>query len=171
VGSIVVDQDRVRLESWSGIEAGELAEIGTPNVVRYLGGTPWTVESARASMALWRDIDHRLGITTWAVRLRETGELIGTCGFAGTNMPWLRFDAVIEIGWTLGEKWWGRGLATEAASAAMSVGLGRYSRDRFLSKCHIENAASERVMHRIGMVRVGVVQGDYPAPTVVCRLP
>jgi ribosomal-protein-alanine N-acetyltransferase len=59
--------------------------------------------------------------TTWAIRLRETGELIGTCGFAGTNMPWLRFDTVIEVGWTLGEQWWGRGLATEAASAAVSA--------------------------------------------------
>jgi RimJ/RimL family protein N-acetyltransferase len=169
--TVVGETERLRLEAWSGLEASELATIGTPNVVRYLGGTPWTVETARDSIALWREIDRRLGITTWAVRLRESSELIGTCGFAGTNMPWLRFDAVIEIGWTLGERWWGQGLASEAASAALSVGLARYPRDRFLSKCHVENDASERVMHRIGMVRVGVVQGAFPAATVVCRLP
>jgi RimJ/RimL family protein N-acetyltransferase len=102
--------------------------------------------------------------------LRDSDELIGTCGFAGTNMPWLRFDYVIEVGWTLGRRWWGRGLATEAAKAALQVGLSRYPTERFISKCHIDNTASERVMLRIGMERVGIVRGTFAAPTVLCRL-
>lgn len=147
-----------------------LARIGTADVVRYLGGKPWTTTTARDSIALWRQIDSRPGLTTWAVCERVAGELIGTCGFAGTNMPWLRFDIVIEIGWTFGSDWWGQGLATEAASAALEIGLGRYPRERFLSKCHIENSASERVMERIGMRRIGVVQGTFAVPTVLHRL-
>jgi RimJ/RimL family protein N-acetyltransferase len=169
VGAVVTATRRVVLERWEDADAKPLARIGTSEVVRYLGGTPWTVESAAESIDLWRNIDARLGVTTWAVRSAESRELIGTCGFAGTNAPWLRFDFVIEIGWTLARSWWGRGLATEAARAALDVGLAQHSRERIVSKCHVENIASERVMHRIGMHRVGIVQGSWPEPTIVCR--
>lgn len=167
----VVETSRVVLDRWSDDDIRDLAAIGTPDVVRYLGGVPWTAETARESIELWRQIEDRLGISTWAVRSRESGQLIGTCGFAGTNVPWLRFDFVIEVGWTLGQAWWGRGLATEAATAAITLGAARYERRRFISKCHLENDASERVMYRIGMRRVGVVQGAWPAPTVIARFP
>jgi RimJ/RimL family protein N-acetyltransferase len=166
----VAKTSRLLLRGWTDSDVEPLARIGTAEVVRYLGGTPWTTTAARDSIDLWRQIDERLGLTTWAVCERASGELIGTCGFAGTNMPWLRFDFVIEIGWTLGRQWWGQGLATEAASAALEIGLGRYPRERFLSKCQIENHASERVMERIGMHRVGVVQGTFNDPTVLHRL-
>ena len=116
---------RLILDRVSDNDASALASLGTAEVVRFLGGTPWTVSSVRESISIWRAIEERLGITTWVVRLRESGELVGTCGFAGTNVSWLRFDAVIEIGWTLGRTWWGRGLATEAARA----GTGRGSDD------------------------------------------
>lgn len=158
MAELVAERARLLLRTWSDADAEPLAEIGTAEVVRYLGRTPWTPRTARESIDLWRQIESRLGITTWAVGERGSGDLIGTCGFAGTNMPWLRFDFVIEIGWTFGSGWWGQGFATEAALAALDVGLRRHPRERFLSKCNIENRASERVMRRIGMRRVGIVQ-------------
>jgi RimJ/RimL family protein N-acetyltransferase len=170
VGSTVDVTPRLVLEGWTDADVEALARIGTAEVVRYLGGAAWTTATALESIELWRQIQERLGITTWAVRLRETDELIGTCGFAGTNVTWLRFEFVIEIGWTFGRAWWGRGFATEAAQAALRVGLARYPAERIIAKCHIDNTASERVMHRIGMHRVGVVRGDFAAPTIVCRL-
>lgn len=166
----IAESPRLVLESWSDEDVEDLAAIGTGEVVRFLGGADWTTATAHESIQLWREIEDRLGITTWAVRLRDSSELIGTCGFAGTNVPWLRFDFVIEIGWTLARPWWGKGLATEAAAAALACGLERYPPERIVSKCHIDNAASERVMHRIGMQRVGVVQGAWPEPTILCRL-
>ena len=162
--------ERLTLESFRDADAPALARLGNPEVVRYLGGVPWTIASAQESINLWRTIQNRLGITTWAVKLRHSGELIGSCGFAGTNVDWLHFDGVIEIGWTLGQAWWGQGLATEAARAAMDRGLAVYPRERFLAKCHPQNLASERVMVRIGMRRVGLVQGAWPEPTVLYRL-
>lgn len=167
--AVVARTGRIALERFRDADALQLADIGTAEVVRYLGGTPWTTQTALESIALYREIEERLGITTWAVRTVDSHQLIGTCGFAGTNAGWLRFDFVIEIGWTIAQPWWGQGLATEAAMAALAVGLRRFGREQIVSKCHIANAASERVMHRIGMRRVGVVRGGWPAPTIVCR--
>ncbi|HZU71906.1 MAG TPA: GNAT family N-acetyltransferase [Acidimicrobiales bacterium] len=167
----VAETDRVGLWPWSDADAEVLALLGTDEVVRYLGGLPWTVDTAWASIELWRQIERRLGITTWAVKLSDTGELIGTCGFAGTNVSWLRFDFVIEIGWTLGRPWWRQGLATEAARAALEIGLAFYPAERIISKCHPENLASERVMRRLGMRRIGLIQGNWSQPTLLYRLP
>ena len=168
---VVAETSRLVLTTWAADDVEPLASLGSAEVVRYLGGTPWTSSTARESIELYQQIEQRLRITTWAVRLRNTGELIGTCGFAGTNVPWLRFDFVIEIGWTLGRPWWGQGLASEAGQAAVGLGLARYPSEHIISKCNIRNAASERVMYRIGMRRVGIVQGSWPEPTVLCRFP
>jgi len=106
VTELVAESSRLLLRKRSDADVEPLAQIGTTDVVRYLGGTRWTATTARASIDLWRQIESPLGITTWAVCERGSGDLIGTCGFAWTNMPWLRFDFVIEIGWTFGSSWW-----------------------------------------------------------------
>jgi RimJ/RimL family protein N-acetyltransferase len=93
---------------------------------------------------------------TWAVEESGTGELIGWCGFARTNVPWLRGDLVIEVGWALARSRWGQGFATEAALAVLDLDI--YDRSRVIAKCHEANARSEAVMRRIGMSRVGVVK-------------
>jgi RimJ/RimL family protein N-acetyltransferase len=169
VREVVAETERLYLHTCTEADVPELVPLGSPDVVRFLGGETWTETTVLASIRLWRDIDERLGITTWAVRTQSTDALIGTCGFAGTNAPWLRFDQVIEIGWTLGREWWGRGLASEAGSAALRVGGAKYPAERFISKCAVGNVASERVMQRLGMRRVGCVLGGPGSLTVVYR--
>ena len=142
VRTVVAETPRLVLTTWAEADVEPLAAIGTAEVVRYLGGTPWTTSTARESIDLWGQ----------------------------ANAPWLRFDFVIEIGWTLAHAWWRRGFATEAARAALEKGVGQYGAERIVSKCSINNTASEAVMHRIGMRRVGVVRGSWPDDTVVCRL-
>jgi RimJ/RimL family protein N-acetyltransferase len=162
--------DRLVIRSWVDEDVEPLAAIAAdPAVVRFLGGVPWSIADARSMIALFREIDDSLGVTTWALEDRQTGALIGHCGFARTNAAYLR-PGIVEIGWTLERGRWGEGLATEAAKAVMPLALGLFDRRRIASKCHIENVASERVMQRLGFRRAGTVcrPGDY---TVVYRLP
>ena len=171
MGTVIAESERVVLRHWDDGDVDDLAAIGTLDVVRFLGGVPWTRASAEELIALYRSIQDRLGLTTWAVELKAGHRLIGTCGFAGTNVAWLRGERVIEIGWTLGREWWGLGLATEAALLALTLAESRFGRDSLVSKCAIQNVASEAVMRRIGMRRVGVVQGQWTSATVLCRFP
>jgi RimJ/RimL family protein N-acetyltransferase len=76
----------------------------------------------------------------------------------------------VEIGWLLGRSWWGQGLATEAAAAALRTGLRVVEAARIVSKCDAVNAASEQVMVRIGMRRAGAISREGGC-TVVYRLP
>jgi RimJ/RimL family protein N-acetyltransferase len=140
-----------------------------PLFVRYLRGTPWSVADAAAVVATNREIQAAIGLTMWALEDLRDGALVGYCGFGSTNAACLRPD-LIEIGWALARDRWGQGLATEAAAAVLPLGIARFGRERIVSKCHLDNVASERVMHRIGLRRVGVVRALASAATTICRL-
>jgi len=90
--------------------------------------------------------EHGYGL--WVVEIDEM--------FAGfTGLAWAPFDApftpAVEVGWRLARAYWGRGIASEAATAALEVGLTRI--DSIVSFTALTNLRSQRVMERIGMRR------------------
>lgn len=171
MASPVVTTPRLVIRGWHDDDIAPLAAIGAvPDVVRYLRGVPWSLDEAAGIIATNREVEDSVGVTMWALEDRRDGALVGYCGFAPTNAACVRAD-LIEIGWALAHDRWGEGLATEAAAAVMPLGVERFGRSRIVSKCHIDNLASERVMRRLGMRRVGVVRAAPVAPTILCRFP
>jgi RimJ/RimL family protein N-acetyltransferase len=155
------------LRHWLESDAEPLfAMCSEAEVSRYLGWDPTGVSDAHALIRDFNDREEGLGVTTWAVALRGSDEPIGWCGYARTNAEWLNPE-VVEIGWMLGTRYWSRGLATEAATAALEIGAQRIDPRRVISKCNEENRRSERVMQRIGLARVGLVSGH--ARTILYR--
>lgn len=61
-----------------------------------------------------------------------------------------------EMGWWIGVPYWRRGLATEAARAALDWGFESLGLHKVLARHVPENPASERVMEKLGMTREGV---------------
>jgi RimJ/RimL family protein N-acetyltransferase len=72
-------------------------------------------------------------------------------GFTGLCWSEVTGSPELEVGWRLARPFWGRGLATEAATAALSYGLQRVP--RVVSFTALTNERSWRVMNRIGMRR------------------
>jgi RimJ/RimL family protein N-acetyltransferase len=70
-------------------------------------------------------------------------------GFCGVGL-WRR-SPLPEIGWWLGRAWWGRGLATEAASEALRDAFERVQLDRVVSIAMPANTASRRIMEKLGL--------------------
>ena len=83
----------------------------------------------------------------WGVTTRRGGRLIGTCGFTRVD----REHARAELGYTIGRRFWGRGYATEAAAAVMRWGFESLGINRIEAQCALGNAASERVLEKLGM--------------------
>ena len=166
----IVTTERLVVRGWSDEDAAQLVAITTvPELVQYLGRPSWTMEDATELIGLWRRVEATLGITTWACPERSSGSLIGYCGFIGTNAAWLR-QGLVEIGWLLAREWWGQGLATEAARAVLPLGTARVGTVRIISKCNVQNTASEAVMRRLGLRRVGLVRRPQDI-TVLYRVP
>jgi ribosomal-protein-alanine N-acetyltransferase len=60
------------------------------------------------------------------------------------------------LGYALGKAWWGRGLATEAAVAAVSWAVKKFGLRRLWASTEIGNVRSVRVLEKLGMVREAV---------------
>jgi RimJ/RimL family protein N-acetyltransferase len=71
-----------------------------------------------------------------------------------------------ELGYRLRREQWGRGLASEGAMALLDHGFGTVGLDRIWAQTMAVNAASRRVMTRIGMrfTRSWVGEWNEPLP-------
>lgn len=120
-----------------------------PDVLKYFdSGPPESVEAERANIARHLGSYDRNGFGLWAVRLRDSDEIIGRCGLLAQKV-----DGVdeVEIAYLLSPRFWGRGLASEAARAIRDFGFRVLGRSRLVSLIHPENIASKRVATAIGM--------------------
>jgi len=89
---------------------------------------------------------------TWGVILKETGKLIGTCSLQTTSV-----HRRAELGYTLARNYWGQGLMTEAAKAAIAFGFHGMHLLRIQAFCAVENGASARVLEKAGMEFEGIL--------------
>jgi RimJ/RimL family protein N-acetyltransferase len=76
----------------------------------------------------------------------------GLMGWAGLAVPDFLPEVLpaTEVGWRLGSRYWGHGYATEAATAALDWGFDTLGLSAVLSIFQPDNAASGRVMDRLG---------------------
>ncbi len=92
----------------------------------------------------------------WAIRLKETNQLIGTCGFNSWNSKMK--NAV--IGYDLIPKFWSKGYATEAVheivKSAFSGDLPCGTLNRIQGDTVPGNAASESLMLKVGFKEEGI---------------
>jgi ribosomal-protein-alanine N-acetyltransferase len=91
----------------------------------------------------------RHGYSFWAVIERETGTLIGDSGLYRTP------TGEVELGYTLGAAWWGRGYATEAAGRWLSVAFDELGINEVVALAEPANVASLNVLTKLGLVRDG----------------
>jgi RimJ/RimL family protein N-acetyltransferase len=84
----------------------------------------------------------------WATIYRETGQFSGRCGL----LPWtIDGRNEVEVAYLLDKKFWGQGLATEAAQAILHYGFEQLKLSRLICLIDRENQASIRVATKIGM--------------------
>ena len=101
------------------------------------------------------------GFGLWAV---EVPGVTPFAGFVGLAHP--RFEATftpcVEIGWRLAAEHWGRGYATEGATAALAFGFEQLKLAEILSFTVPGNVRSRRVMEKIGMTHSPADDFDHP---------
>jgi RimJ/RimL family protein N-acetyltransferase len=146
-----VRTERLLLRQWREDDVEPLAEIHTqPEYVEFMHvrDTPGQIARFREQ---WQDV----GFSHWAVEELGGGRLIGHIGLM-RHFDWPLAEAPVEVGWALHRDWWGRGLATEGAQAAMECWLEQLLEDeQLLSIALPANARSRAVMERLGLTYRG----------------
>lgn len=143
-----LDTARLRLRPYRPADLDALHELWTdPQVRRYLWDDE-IIPRAIAAQAMQASIEctAERGYGHWAVCARGDAAIIGFCGFRPFDD-----EPDVEILYGLAPTHWGRGLATEAAAAMLAWGFDRHGFDRVLALTDAPNAASVRVMERLGM--------------------
>lgn len=92
---------------------------------------------------------------TFAVALN--GQVIGTVSFEVEAES----DTAM-IGYAIGRPWWGRGIATEAATAAIAWAHREFGLTRVWASTQAGNTRSQRVLEKLGMHREAVRAKDDP---------
>lgn len=90
----------------------------------------------------------------WAITLRDTGKMIGTCGFT-------RFDFsnnAAEIGYVINSDFWKRGYCSEAVSKMIEFGFETLKLNRIEARYMKENIRSRHVMERCNMIYEGTMK-------------
>lgn len=106
----------------------------------------------------------RHGLSMWAVDLLDGGGTVGLCGFLpAADDPG---TGEIELGYVVKASVWGRGYATEAATAA--VGAAHRAGRTVYATIRPWNAGSVRVAERAGLHADGSVD-DERGPLLVYR--
>lgn len=116
-------------------------------VYRFLG--PLTREKSDMMIDRAQANFNEHGWGRWALQERDSGLLIGHCGFMPVPSE-LPIPAGVEIGWRLSERCQGKGLAREAAEASLRSGFKTVGFKRVFSYMTPANVASWGLMKRLG---------------------
>jgi RimJ/RimL family protein N-acetyltransferase/ADP-ribose pyrophosphatase YjhB (NUDIX family) len=149
-----VETERLLLEPWHERHRAPWRRLCCdPDVMRFIGaGDTW--DAAKADEVFDRGLEHwREHGFGWRSALdKTTGEWLG---FVGLNHVGPGTDGVppeeVEIGWWIVRKAWGRGYASEGATAIRNEAFSRLGLERFIARLQPANSASARVAEKLGM--------------------
>ena len=161
-----LDGARVRLRAY---RAGDFADFfalhADPKVMRYWSFPAWTEPAqgqARFQSALTgRDAAVRL---CWAIAAREEDRLIGGITLYAIDPAQGR----AEIGYALASSHWGCGYASEAMRLALQHAFGALALRRLEADIDPRNAASCRLVERLGFRREGLLRARWKVADELC---
>lgn len=163
---------RLLLRQWRDTDREPWAALGADPVVMEHFPSLLTSAASDEFLDRQRSLLAERGYGLWAVQLRDVaapdpGHFLGFVGLAHPRFT-AAFttpkDPALEVGWRLARDFWGRGYATEAASAALDYAFTSLRREEVVSFTAMTNLRSQRVMQRLGMWHDE--GGDFDHPNV-----
>lgn len=130
-----------------------------PEVMRHFPSGPLSEEASTDFLVRLEDHYQKYGHQYFAADLLASGETVGFVGLAYQTYE-SPFTPAVDIGWRLKRSAWGKGYATEGAKVCLAFGFNTLDIDHIISTCIPQNQASENIMQKIGMKKVG--EFDHP---------
>ncbi|PZO95724.1 MAG: GNAT family N-acetyltransferase [Haemophilus parainfluenzae] len=126
-----------------------------PSVTEYYDvDTLIRVEQAEELIRLWNVAYSMKKAMRWALVLKESNEVIGTCGFHNFHEEHAR----AEIGYDLKPAFWHQGYMREAVSSMIRYGFRRLNLHRIEAFIFPQNIASRKLLEAVGLQFEGRLQ-------------
>lgn len=153
-----IETERLLLTQWTLDEAdvqGLFDYASNPNVGPHAGWREHhSLEESRDKIE-----NMFMKSNVWAIRDKNTGKIMGSISLD----PDKRRDGVnsLEMGYSLGEEYWGHGYMTEAAKAVMKFGFEEMNLVILAICTGPKNKRSQRVIEKCGFKFEGIQRRAY----------
>jgi len=148
-------ESRITLRPLQMSDAGDIFDIWSdPDVMRFYDIAPLTaIDQAEQLVAgMIKDLVEAKGVR-WAILLKESNRLIGTCGFMLNH----NFHSA-TLGFELARKYWRQGLMHEALDAAIDHAYREWNINRIQTTTNLDNQASAGLLLKLDFVEEGVMR-------------
>ena len=115
------------------------------------------IEETKTIINQWLLDYNRASFYIWAITLKESDEPIGSIGLFVINEN----DVCGDVGYSIGKKYWGQGITTEALRAVLGFAFENIGFNRIETYHSINNPASGKVMQKSGMTLEGFARQKY----------
>ncbi|MCJ8209868.1 GNAT family N-acetyltransferase [Mucilaginibacter sp. RS28] len=142
-----LETERLILREMREEDAAGMLELNSdPEVVQYTGDGPF--EDIDEALALIRGYDQyrKYQMGRLNMFLKTTGEYIGWCG-----LKYHAEDGLVDLGYRLHKRYWGKGYATEASIVCLNYGFNTLHLEKIIATAMVPNTASINVMKKLGM--------------------
>lgn len=157
---LTIRTDRLTLRPFDQADAVHVAAlVNNMKIARMVARIPHPYSVAMAERWISEHAQSREIGFDYPFALIHEGRLVGSAGCAllptgeGALSP-----QGMEIGYWIGEPFWGQGFATEAARAVTTFGFEDLGENRLHAGYFADNPASARVLQKLGFQETGEVQ-------------
>lgn len=160
----IVETERLVVRRLSSDDAGFILDLlNQPSFLRYIGdkGVRNTDDALRYIQTGPQASYERFGFGLYLVELKESGAAIGICGL-------IKRDSLpdVDVGFAFLPDYWSQGYAFESTSAVMTYGREVLGLKRILAITSLDNAASIRLLEKVGLKFEGLIKLAENQPEV-----
>ncbi len=160
---LILKTSRLKLRRWLPQDETVFAAINADAKVMEHFPQPFSYQESCEQIKRFNQSIDENGFGFFACELIATGELIGMVGLSRPRFE-AHFTPCVEIGWRLAEKFWGQGLAFEAAKEVLRFGFEQIDLPEIVAFTVVANQRSRALMQRLGMKHDPT--DDFAMPTL-----
>ena len=145
----VLETERLRLRRMQRSDASLMIELlNDPAFIRFVADRGVRTEAQAVDYIEEKILPSydKFGFGFYAVEKKDDGEPVGICGL-------IKRDSLddVDVGFSFRRSFWGRGYATEAATAVMEFGKREYGLSRVVALVAGNNSSSIGVLKKLGL--------------------
>lgn len=156
-GTKTLETERLILRKFEITDAQNMFDnwVTNPNVTKYLTWQPYTnVDDVKAYIQFCIDNYRNNDNYNWVIEYKENGQAIG-----GISVVEVREEInAVTVGYCLGEKYWRKGIMTEAFKRVIDFLFKEVEVERIESTHDVNNPNSGKVMEKCGLQYEGTLR-------------
>ncbi len=146
----IIKTNRLGLRNWKDSDIKNATLMNANKDVMEFFPNTWSQLETEAFIKRMQQHFTTHGFCYFAVDILDSNEFIGFIGLSHQNYK-TNFTPFVDVGWRLLSKAWGKGYATEGASACLNFAFTSLHLNEIYAIAPALNLKSQKVMQKLGM--------------------